>query len=87
MKKLLATTATLLLCGSALASGPECTTEARSAWMPEEDFKVQAKLLGYDADTLQTSEGNCYTLTALDAADATDVDYFDPMTGQLIPEQ
>ncbi|MBX2836948.1 MAG: PepSY domain-containing protein [Gammaproteobacteria bacterium] len=86
MKRFLLVTASALLCGNAMAAGPQCTTEERDSWMPEDEFKQQAELLGYDPNTLNVSEGNCYTLTSLDAANEDAMDYFDPMTGQRIEQ-
>lgn len=86
MNKLLIATASIAYCCTAVAAGPECTTENQDSWMPVEEFSEQVKLLGYDTSTLNVSEGNCYTLTALDAASGDDLDYFNPMTGQVIEQ-
>ena len=81
MKKLLLVIASGFLFGNAWAAGPECTTADPSAWMSEQDFKDKAIVLGYATDMFSVTDGNCYTLTKLGAAEAGDLEYFDPVSG------
>jgi len=72
------------LVGSASAESPECTTASPDTWMPEQDFKEKAMLLGYSTDGFAVTGGNCYVLTKLDASDANDLEYFDPVSGEPV---
>ena len=84
MKKLLLVIASGFFLGNAWAAGPECTTADQSTWMSEQDFKDKVIMLGYATDQFSVSEGNCYTLTKLEASDAGDLEYFDPVSGEPI---
>jgi len=72
------------LIGTAWAESPECTTASPDTWMPEQDFKEKALLLGYSTDGFTVTEGNCYALTKLDAVDANEMEYFDPVSGEPV---
>jgi len=88
MKKVLgfsaASIAAVFMMGNAWAAGPECTTEDPSTWMTEQDFIEKATSMGYDANNFAVTEGGCYTLTKIDAADANDLEYFDPVSGEPV---
>ena len=84
MKKILVVIAAGFMMGNAWAAGPECTTTDPSTWMPEQDFIDMATLLGYETDNFAVTEGSCYTLTKIDAADPNDLEYFDPVSGEPV---
>lgn len=85
MKRSILLLAALFYVGSALAAGsPECTTADKETWMSEDNFKNMASALGYQTDSMGVTEGNCYTLTKIDAASAEELDYFNPVTGEIV---
>ncbi len=84
MKKILVVIAAGFMMGNAWAAAPECTTEDQSTWMSAQDFIDKVTPLGYSADNFAVTEGSCYTLTKLDATDANDLEYFDPVSGEPV---
>ena len=85
MKRGILVLAALFYVGGAIAAeGPECTTAEQETWMSEDNFKSMASALGYQTDNMGVTAGNCYTLTKIDASSADEVDFFNPVTGEIV---
>ncbi len=85
MNRFLVMLAAGFFAGSAMAATDlECTSADKDTCMAEQDFKDKAKDLGYEVDNFSVSEGNCYTLTKIDAANDDELEYFNPVTGEVV---
>lgn len=68
------------------AGDPNCTTEPRSAWMPEAAMQARVTEMGYKANVFKVS-GNCYEIYGTDK-EGRDVEvYFNPVTGEVVKSE
>lgn len=74
-----------MIAGSAWAA-PECTTEPRAKWMPENDMKARIAEQGYTVKRFLVS-GNCYEIYGKNKEGKKVEIYFNPVTGAIVKQR
>lgn len=85
MKQLVMILALLGMATSAHAK-KECTTEAKSKWMSEADFKKKAEADGYKISKFK-QPGTCYEIYGTNKAGKKVEIYFNPVDGSIVKEK
>ncbi len=86
MKPVALACASLVTLLGACGSGPECTTEPRSAWMSEEAMKSRVASLGYRVNEFKVS-GSCYEIYGWDREGRKAEVYFNPVSGEIVKSE
>ena len=71
--------------GSALA-GPQCTTEPKEKWLPEDGFRQKLEADGYRIKKFKITKGNCYEIYGRDKQDQKVEIYFNPVDGKIVKQ-
>jgi hypothetical protein len=81
----LAMLGSLAIAPVAEAAGLQCTTAAKSAWLPPAAIKKMLQDHGFaDIGAITANDGNCYVVQATDQSGAKKTLYLDPTDGALM---
>jgi hypothetical protein len=84
-RRLLATAICLVFATSAHAADLQCTTAAKSTWLPPAEVKRMLEQHGFaNVGAIRPNEGNCYVVQATDNTGARKTLYLDPTDGALM---
>lgn len=75
------------LFGTAASAGPECTAEAKSAWLSEAAMQEKIKAAGVTIEVFKTTKGNCYEIYGRNAEGKRVEIYYHPVTGAVVKEE
>lgn len=66
-------------------AGLQCTTAAKSTWLPPAAIKKMLQDHGFaDIGAIKANDGNCYVVQATDQSGAKKTLYLDPTDGALM---
>lgn len=89
MKPLFVGSIAILCLGLGACAGggdPNCTTEPRSAWMPEAEMQNRIRSQGYKINEFKVA-GNCYEIYGWDRQGRKVEIYFNPVTGDIVKSE
>lgn len=79
--------AVALISGCGMKGGIECTTEDKSKWMDQEEFKKSLLDQGYKINEFKVTKGNCYEIYGFDPSEKKVEIYFSPIDGSVIKRE
>jgi hypothetical protein len=65
-------------------AAPNCTSDSRDKWMPEEAMREKATTLGYERIKTFKISGNCYEIYGYTKDGRKAEVYFNPVTGDIV---
>ena len=79
--------ATLALSACSKEPSTQCTTAPESDWMDQTQFQENLKSQGYTINEFVVTDGNCYEIYGMDAADNKVEIYFNPVDGSIVKSE
>ncbi|WP_218310958.1 PepSY domain-containing protein [Alteromonas antoniana] len=79
--------AALTLSACSKSPSTQCTTAPQSEWMDQTQFQNDLKDKGYTINEFVVTDGNCYEIYGMDAADKKVEIYFNPVDGSIVKSE